>query len=168
MERKKAQIWVETVVYTLIGISIIGILLAIATPRINEMRDRLIIDQTIDSFNEIHGRIVEIQGAPGNQRTLGLKLSRGNLIIDAEENEIRWQMTSNYLYSQPGTPVSVGRIAVLTEESNPYTIYLTLSYPNLNLTVSDQETIRELGESPTQYNLIFQNKGSGRINIEVS
>lgn len=167
MERKKAQIWVETVVYTLIGISIIGILLAIATPRINEMRDRLVIDQTIDFFNEINGRIVEIQGAPGNQRTLGVRLSRGTLFLDGVNNTIRWRMTSNYEYSQPGTPVSVGRISVLTEESNPYTIYLTLDYSNLNITVSGRESIQELGESPTPYDLIFRNQGDGRINIEV-
>ena len=38
----KAQAWVETVVYTLIGLTIIGIVIGMATPKIKSMTDEAI------------------------------------------------------------------------------------------------------------------------------
>jgi type II secretory pathway pseudopilin PulG len=163
MERKKAQIWVETVVYTLIGISIIGILLAVAKPRIDEIRDRLVIEQTIESFNQIHGRILEVQDAPGNQRTLGLKLSRGKIVINSSDNSIIWQMQSNYKYGEPGSIVDLGKIMVRTEQANPYDVFIMLEY-TYNITLED-ETILEIEPSPTPYTLIFINRGGNNINL---
>lgn len=168
MERKKAQIWVETVVYTLIGISIIGILLAVAKPKIDEIRDRMIIEQTIDSFNQIHGKIIEIQDSPGNQRTLGLKLSRGEITINSSADKITWEIESKYRYSQPGSWVEFGKIKVLTETANPYNVFVVLDYSgSYNISVSNEEKSFEIEESPTPYNLLFINKGGGKVNIEV-
>ena len=36
---RRGQVWVETVIYTLIGIALIGLVLAILTPKIKEFRD---------------------------------------------------------------------------------------------------------------------------------
>ncbi len=167
VRKKKAQIWVETVVYTLIGISIIGVLLAIAKPRIDEIRDRLVIEQTIESFNQIHGRILEIQDSPGNQRILGLKLSRGRITIDSAMDKITWELESKYKYSQPGSDVLFGKINVRTETANPYNVYISLSYSGIyNLTVSNEEKMLEIEESPTPYTIIFMNKGGGKVNLE--
>lgn len=168
MERKKAQIWVETVVYTLIGISIIGILLAIAKPKIDEIRDRLIIEQTIESFNQIHRMIILIQDSPGNQRTPGLKLSKGKVFIDGESNKIYWIMDSKYKYSQPGSVVNLGNLEILTEVANPYKVTLTLDYAEkLDLLVSNENKVLEIEESPTPYKLVILNKGTEITNIEV-
>jgi len=168
MERKKAQVWVETVVYTLVGISIIGILLAVAKPRIDEIRDRLIIEQTIESFNQIHSRILEIQDAPGNQRTLGLKLSRGKIIVNSSSDKIYWEIESQYKYSEIGSDVEFGKIKVRTESANPYRVLVSLDYAETyNLTVADVERNLEIEESPTPYTLLFFNVGGRRVNIEV-
>ena len=43
----KAQVWVETAVYTIIGLAIIGIILAIANPSIQRYKDNAVIEQTI-------------------------------------------------------------------------------------------------------------------------
>ncbi len=168
MERKIAQIWVETVVYTLMGISIIGILLAVAKPKIDEIRDRMIIEQTIESFNQINGKIIEIQDSPGNQRTLGLKLSRGRITINSSADKITWEIESKYQYSQSGSWIEFGKIKVLTETANPYNVFVVLDYSNsYNISVSNEEKSFEIEESPTPYNLLLMNKGNGKINIEV-
>ena len=41
MKFHKGQVWVETVLYTLIGLALIGVVLAIITPKINETRDKI-------------------------------------------------------------------------------------------------------------------------------
>ena len=46
----KGQIWVETVLYTLIALALIGITLAFVMPKINESKNNLIVEQTISSF----------------------------------------------------------------------------------------------------------------------
>lgn len=169
MQRKKAQVWVETVVYTLIGISIIGVLLAVAKPRVDEIRDKLIIEQTIESFNQIHSKILEIQDAPGNQRTLGLKLSRGKIIINPDSDEISWEMGSKYEYSQIGSEIELGKLIIMTQQADPYNIRIILRYPEYNLTLFEGIDNLEIEESPTPYTLIFQNVGGSdrRINVGV-
>ena len=51
MRNKKGQVWIETVLYTLIGISLIGLVLAFVTPKINEAKDRAVVEQTINSLS---------------------------------------------------------------------------------------------------------------------
>jgi hypothetical protein len=76
---KRGQIWVETVIYTLIGLSLIGLVLAIVTPKINDYRDRTVIDQTIESLNLFDEKVGEVLGAPGNARVVEFRMKRGNL-----------------------------------------------------------------------------------------
>ena len=45
INQKRAQVWVETVTYTLIGLTIIGLLIAGIKPKIEESRDKSIINQ---------------------------------------------------------------------------------------------------------------------------
>ena len=46
-KRKKGQIWVETVIYTLIAFAMIGLALSFVKPKIDEIQDRGIIEQSI-------------------------------------------------------------------------------------------------------------------------
>ena len=59
VKNKLGQIWVETVIYTLIGIAIIGIVLAIAQPKIEAKKDEVIIEQAIESLGNIDEKIGE-------------------------------------------------------------------------------------------------------------
>ena len=53
----RGQIWVETVIYTLIGLALMGLVLAFVMPKINESKDRIILQQTITSLNDIDEKI---------------------------------------------------------------------------------------------------------------
>ena len=41
---RRGQVWVETVIYTLIGMAVIGLVLAGALPKINEKKDEIHIN----------------------------------------------------------------------------------------------------------------------------
>src|SRR3989344_4909061 len=86
----RGQIWVETVIYTLIGLALIGLVLAILTPQIREFKDRSVIEQTIESFNTFDSKIIEILDAPGNKRKITFRLDRGEIVIDSLDNKIRY------------------------------------------------------------------------------
>ena len=165
---KKAQLWIETVIYTLIGLAIIGILLTFSKPKIDEIQDKLLIEQTIDSLNKIDSKIYEVQSVPGNKRIMDVKLSKGKLVIDAQNDRIEWIIESSYKYSEPGTVINLGNLKVLTSGTSPYTINLSIPY-TLDLTYNFADDYKEFDAAPSPYSLGVENLGSknGRSNINL-
>src|SRR3990167_8627253 len=100
---KKGQVWVETVIYTLIGISFIGVVLAFVTPKIQEYQDKAIIEQTIDSFNILDKKINEVLSAPLNTRIVEFQLKKGKIYFDPIREEVYFVLdNSRALYSENG------------------------------------------------------------------
>ena len=54
----KAQIWVETVIYTLIALAIMGLLLALIKPTIEEKKDKAVIEQSKLILDDINKKIM--------------------------------------------------------------------------------------------------------------
>ena len=65
---RSAQVWIETVLYTLIGLALIGIVLTFVMPRINEAKDKIVVEQTIASLNAFDEKIQMTLQAPGSRR----------------------------------------------------------------------------------------------------
>ena len=83
---KNGQVWVETVIYTLIAFVLIGAVLAIAQPRIEEIQDKAFIEQSFGVMKDIDNIILSLaQGGVGNKRVVELGLKKGNLIIDGDK-----------------------------------------------------------------------------------
>src|SRR3989344_4613410 len=100
---RRGQVWVETVIYTLIGIALIGLVLAILTPKIKEFRDRSVIEQTIESLNILDSKITDVLDAPGNKRKVNMDLQRGTIVIAPINNTISYILDeSDVRYSEPG------------------------------------------------------------------
>jgi len=101
--KKRGQVWVETVTYTLIALIMIGLILSFAKPKIEEMRDQLIIEQSIKMVKEIDQTIFEVgDSATGNKRELKVMLKKGLININGENNTITFVMESRSVYSEPG------------------------------------------------------------------
>jgi len=158
MDKKKGQIWVETVIYTLIGLGIIGIMLAVIQPKISAQKDKLIIEQTIEIMkNEIDTRM---DISPGNVRQLDLKLSKGNLFIDGENDKIYWILEeSKYKFSEVGDEIELGRVKVKTEGEEPWKITLKLDYLGLDLKYDGKDFIKEIEATASLYIITFENLG---------
>jgi type II secretory pathway pseudopilin PulG len=157
---KKAQVWIETMIYTLIGIAVIGLLLAFAKPKIDEMKDKSIIQQTISSFNDLNNKIIEIQRkGPENSREYSIKLSKGSIIIDPSRNRISWLLDSSYKYSEPGYVISSGDLKINTTiKGSGYTLEIFKDL-NVNLTFDNAYYKKELAQAPTPYTLLLKNNG---------
>jgi len=115
----RGQVWIETVLYTLIGLALIGIVLAITMPKINESRDRILVEQTIDSLNAFELTINEvIDRGPGNVRTIPeYRMKRGELFINSTRDSIVAVLNDLHSpYSEPGIPIKIGNVVVLSEE----------------------------------------------------
>lgn len=176
MLNKRAQVWVETVIYTLIAFALIGIALALIKPQIESIQERAILDQTIILLNGIDSQIFDIvQKGEGNKRKLDITISRGNLIIDGENNRLLFELEeSKKAYSEVGKNITSGEIKINTQEINDlYTVTLILDYSNkYNITIEGKEETKIVTPSPTQYQFFIDNQGKNsgtltKINFEV-
>ena len=168
---KKGQIWVETVIYTLIGLAILGILLALAKPKIDELKDRLIIEKSIEMLNNIEQAVNNIKYVPGNSRPIDVKIQRGNLIISGKDDYVEYYLeNSNYKYSEPGQEIEIGNIkATTTENGKVYSVKLIRNYQSyLNLTWQGEDIDKELQPASTPYKIFASNKGGPIPNIDFS
>src|SRR3989344_4927839 len=119
--RKKGQIWIETVIYTLIGLALIGIVLAIVTPKINSSRDEIIVEQSIAVLSEFDYTMQDvINNIQGNVRRIPeLTLKKGELIFDGETDIITMILKDmSKPYSEPGVLIEVGNVFVMSEVKN--------------------------------------------------
>lgn len=168
IQNNRGQIWVETVIYTLIGLSVIGILLAVATPKINDMKDRLRINEATDILSTIDSKINEVKSAPSNIRVYDLTIAKGKVILNASNNSITWLIESNYKYSEPGTTFNLGELSVRTEGDGFYKIYLIRNLDDVDLTVNNDPTKDlTLETASVPYVLTIKSVGGYSENLKV-
>jgi len=164
MVMKKAQIWVETAIYTLIGLTIIAILLSIAMPQIDKLKEKTIIEQTIEALNDLDTKLLEIEQSPGNVRVVNFKVGKGKLEINPVIDSVIYSLENTKLeLSEPGKPIQEGPIVLETQEyGSNFNIILTMNYSsNLNLTYSgSDENIKTLQAGVTPYKIQIENMGS--------
>src|SRR4030042_4013421 len=97
---RSGQVWIETVIYTLIAFVMIGLVLSFAKPKIEEMQDKAILQQSTDMMKQIDSTILTI-GASGNQRVLEIGIKEGTLKIDCQNDKMIFEMESKSIYSEP-------------------------------------------------------------------
>ena len=172
---KKSQVWVETVIYTLIGLAIMGGLIAAVTPRINKMLDKATLEQTIASLDNIDDQIRGTLASAGNQWPIEVTLKKGEYVIDGQNNSIYYVLrNTNYLASQLNDPVRLSTqegIVMLTRENakKNYDVYLTLSYASLgiNLTYAGADTPKTLTPASVSYKLLIINQDGPNKQVDI-
>lgn len=169
MMKNKGQIWIETVLYTLIGLSLIGLVLAFVTPKITEAKDRLVVEQTINSLNALDERISSVLQAPGNRRLIDFTMKRGELYFNSSSNEINFLIKDlKKPYSQPGVEIQIGRVKILSETGQKTSsVSLKINYQN-DLNFAGTDELRKFNPAATPYKFSIENLGDINQNgIEV-
>lgn len=169
----RGQIWIETVIYTLIGLAIIGLVLAGALPKINEKKDDLIIGRSIEALGNIDDKVYAVLSASGSRRVVNLEIKSGSFIVNPAKDTISWIIDSSFEYSQVGKSVPFGRLNVTTTKDGDYEVTLELKYDNLDLNYNGQDVDeKRFNIAPTPYRLVIENIGkdavTGRIVIDLS
>lgn len=163
-----AQVWVETVVYTLIGLTIIGAIIAVTTPKIKQLTDKAIIEQTISAMNDLDNVIREVSDyASGTSLNPSFKIKKGELVIDSGKDRIFFVLKdTNLKYSQVGSNVTQGNLVVFTEQNvQKYNVYLILNY-NFNLTFNGLDETKIFTQAPVAYNFHVTHQGWEKIDIK--
>ena len=163
---QRGQVWIETMIYTLISFAVIGLVLAVALPRIQEAQDKAIIEQSIGLLEGIDDRILSsIQGGTGNKRVLEILIKKGKLTIDSPNDLLIFELESRHKYSEPGKDVQVGGISVLTTPKGKFnTVALTMDYSeSIDIRYGDSEdndaVVKVMSQSSNPYSFSMLNKG---------
>ncbi|MBU1252535.1 MAG: hypothetical protein KJ905_03765 [Nanoarchaeota archaeon] len=161
---RRGQIWVETVIYTLIAFTLIGLVLAFVKPEIEEIQDRGLIEQSIKILEEIDSIVSNI-GTAGNQRVIQLGISKGTLNIDGENDKVFFNIDSRQAYSEPGKTISSGNIDVYTVGvGSAYNVNLTLDYTvGYNITFQNSDSLRRISKASTPYRISISNEGTDSL-----
>ncbi len=171
MVKKRGQVWIETVTYTLVAFVLIGLVISFAKPKIEELQDKSTIEQTINLLKELNSVISEVQNmGEGNKRELEIKVREGELEINSSNESIIFYFEGKYLYSEPDILYEEGGLKFLSEEKGKfYSLTITKEYSELNLTYEGQEVKKNLPRSNSAYNVFITNKGGqpNQIDFEI-
>jgi len=99
VKNKRGQIWVETVIYTLMGVVIISLALAFIKPKIEEIQDKGIIDQSLNLIKYIDEKISEMK-VSGNVRIVNLEVKKGEFVIDGKSQQLFFEIETPHSYSE--------------------------------------------------------------------
>lgn len=163
MNNKKSQIWVETAIYTLIGLTIIAILLAVANPQIEKIKDRGMITQATQSLNTLDEKISYISQSPGNIAVPSIKVGKGKFIINSSNDSIAYVLDNTLLeYRQAGANIIEGNLVVKTEKyGNKFNVFITRYYSGVNITYDgNYNGVKYLEASSIPYKIRIENNQS--------
>lgn len=157
----KGQVWIENVLYTLIGLALIGLVLAFVMPRINEAKDKVVIEQTISSLNTLDEKIQMAEQSPGSRRKFDLMMKRGDFLINSSNDRLIFMISDVVApYSEPGVQINIGKVKVLTEEaSKNFAVVLVMDY-NFNLTYMKEDNDKKFTAASVPYTFFVENLGN--------
>jgi type II secretory pathway pseudopilin PulG len=166
---KRGQVWIETVIYTLIALVLIGGVIAFIAPKIGEIRDKAIIEQSITVMQNIENAMLSVvEGGPGNKRVIDLGIKKGSLRVNGTHDNIAFEIKSDLDYSQIDSEIDIGGILVLTEkEQSTNKITLTSNYSNYNITYDGEETTKTISQASTPYKFSIENKGNTKTVVDI-
>ncbi len=164
----RAQVWIETVIYTLIGLTLIAMTLAYLMPKINQSNDRSAVEQSIEALNLLDQKVVEVMtGAAGSSRIIPeFLIKRGSLNVKPETKDLFFAIDGlGVAYSEPNVPITRGRITLLTEPfQGKYRTTLTVHY-TIALTYNGGTAPKKFTPAATPYQFSITNVNNARVDI---
>jgi type II secretory pathway pseudopilin PulG len=167
INKKKGQIWIETAIYTLIGLTIIGIILSIATPQIEKIKERTIISQTEDALNQLNIEIQKVEQSVGTVKIVNFKITKGRLDIDPNNNRTVFTLEDTKLeFSEEGQKIKQGDLFFSTEKSGRrFDVILELFHEGVNITFSGDKKLKTLHGAGTPYKIKIENLGASDFGL---
>lgn len=160
--KKRGQVWMETLLYTVVTLSILTMVLSFALPKLQQGQERAVIASHVTSLKMIDKIILDLSSvSAGNQKKYILPLEEGTFTVDGVANTISITIPDvGVKYTEPDIPVSDGRVTILTTKTGKkeYLVVASTSYTNfgINITAKNRDEIFELTKAPTPYEIVIR------------
>jgi hypothetical protein len=167
----RGQVWIETVLYTFIGLTLMGLVLGFVYPRIQQAQERSLLQQSTTSLTGLDDLIqLVMTRGPGNVKKASFSLQRGTLTIDPQAETIVFEITELHTPpSEPGAAIPFGNLIMRTiPTDDSYKVQYTLQYTTLDLSF-EGEQIKTFQASSVPYQFLVSNEGgNGKPRIVLS
>lgn len=169
LRKKSGQVWVETVIYTLIALTIIGLFLSFAKPKIEEIQDKAVVEQSVEMLEEINSIIVNaVVGGAGNKRVIDVNIKKGELLFDGGGDMLSFEIIGRYTYTQPGDDgqpgnyVKIGRVLASTQKrGNDNIVTLISNYSNIyDIKYEGEDGSKAVSKAPVAHRISIENIGN--------
>ena len=165
--KQKGDVWISAVLYMALGIIILVIVLSVAIPVVNKIRDKNIALTTKELMFDLDRNIRTIYSeGPGSRRPITLEITKGTFSIDQSQDIISWQFSTKVQLSQLNAAVKEGSLVINTTQGASTKDFLTtyaLNYTNILNLESTAATNFISGKTK----LIISNTGDNKILIDV-
>lgn len=145
--------------YTVVTLAILGGVLALALPKMQQGQERALIGQQVAALKSIDATVHDVFAlSPGNTKIYRLSLERGTFVVDGMANTISMTIPDvGIQYSDVGVPIQDGDVSIETTVAGKkrYLVTARTSYDALgiNITTRDRDRRLELSAAPTPYAL---------------
>lgn len=165
------QIWIETVIYTLILMVLIGLTLSYVNPKIEGFKDKTAIEKTFNFLKSIDNTINEVKSVPGNKRITSVTISNGKIEIDGENDKITFEIDSRYEYSEPGESFTESGFNITTiAQGKTNKVTIEKNYFPINITYNGEDRVKTVSFSSVEYKFSIASdieESKTRIDISV-
>jgi hypothetical protein len=172
MFKKRGQVWIETVLYTLIGLTIMGGLMWAITPKINTLIDETAIEQARGFLGDFDEALARTLYSSGMQIEFNLPLKKGEFIVNGLDNSVSYVLRGTLKKFSEVNQLIPGDISILTKNvsTKKYDVYLIVNYSSLglNLTYNNKDSEKIFNSAPTPYPILISNKGGIDKGIDIS
>lgn len=168
--KNQAQVWIETAIYTLIGLTIIAIVISIATPQIEKAKEKAIIKDTINALNSLDEQVKKVSETQGTIKIVKFKIAKGKLEINPELNIIAYTLENIALkFSEKDVAIKEGDLTLITKPyGKRFNVILKLNYtdeqtnkPKLDILYDKtNEGEKIIHGSPSPYEIKIENIGN--------
>ena len=159
------MIWVSTIIFIAIGITIITLILSSANPMISRMSDKNTIFRTKDLLSQLDGAVKEVvEEGPGSQRRIDLvSIEKGELYIEKMplNYSIRWEMETNTELMELGQEITEGNIHMLLNSTKIVGTNKIILWVESNKVTTNLTTDFTDGSGPFKGKYIFTIKHQG-------
>ena len=141
-----------------------------AKPKIEQIQDKSIIEQSIGMMKDIDSTIEDVKIVSGNKREIELGVKKGSLNIDASNDQIIFEIESQYDYSEPRITITNGNIKIYNNKVGKINkINATINYAGkYNITFGGEDKQELLTKSSGSYKLFISNKGEENNLIKIN
>ena len=155
----KGRVFVSALLYLALGLVIITLILAVATPLINKVRDMNTYLLTQQLMINLDKNIQSVSNeGPGSRRFLSpFVISKGELNVDTIEEKVIWSFETNSKLVEPGVEFEEGPVTIMLTEGTvkgEYLMTLTMDYVD----IADLDMASSVLSSPLKgsFSLKFQ------------
>jgi type II secretory pathway pseudopilin PulG len=152
----------------LIGLTLIAIVLSIAIPQVQKVKDRGLLQRASESLNSLNKEILEISDVAGNVRLFFFSFEKGKLVINSTDDTITYILeNTNVKFSEPGKKIPYGDLMYETRlYGKRYDVLVSLNYSSIfDITFQGQPATKVLHGGI--YQIKIENVGDNQLNQPV-